>query len=197
MSTNTTNHPIAVMHMANGSEIVIELLPEAAPNTVNSFIYAVQNKVYDKHAIERIVPGSWIDLSYTAFGKEAARYLIPWEFELNPQLVPLPSHPGCVCMGGYDELGEAGCEVFFPLRNCPEHLGKYPVFGTVLKGMEELYRLEKVPTIPITDYPMEGVEINKPATPERIDYANLELNGYIPKPPVKVAHDTLPACWLT
>ena len=33
-------HPTATLHMANGSKIVIELLPEAAPNTVNSFIYA-------------------------------------------------------------------------------------------------------------------------------------------------------------
>ena len=27
-------HPTATLHMANGSKIVIELLPEAAPNTV-------------------------------------------------------------------------------------------------------------------------------------------------------------------
>ena len=33
-------HPTATLHMANGSKIVIELLPEAAPNTVNSFISA-------------------------------------------------------------------------------------------------------------------------------------------------------------
>lgn len=32
-------NPIAVLYMKNGKKIVIELLPEAAPNTVNSFIY--------------------------------------------------------------------------------------------------------------------------------------------------------------
>ena len=31
-------NPKATLHMANGADIVIELLPEAAPNTVNSFI---------------------------------------------------------------------------------------------------------------------------------------------------------------
>lgn len=197
MPSTAQIHPIAHMHMENGSEIVIELLPQAAPNTVNSFIYAIQNHVYDKHAIERIVPGSWIDLSYTAFGKEAARYLLPWEFELNPHLTPLPSCPGCACMGGYGELGEAGCEVFFPLRECPEHLGRYPVFGHIQKGMEELFRLEKVPTRPVTDFPIEGVEINTPLTPQRIDHVTLELNGYQPKPPIKAAHSTLPECWRT
>ena len=33
-------NPIATLCMANGKKIVIELLPEAAPNTVNSFIFA-------------------------------------------------------------------------------------------------------------------------------------------------------------
>ena len=50
-------HPRATLHMANGSKIVIELLPEAAPNTVNSFIYAASRGFMDHHAIQRIVPG--------------------------------------------------------------------------------------------------------------------------------------------
>lgn len=32
-------NPIATLHLKNGKKIVIELLPESAPNTVNSFIY--------------------------------------------------------------------------------------------------------------------------------------------------------------
>ena len=39
-------HPTATLHMANGSKIVIELLPEAAPNTVNSFIYAASGDLW-------------------------------------------------------------------------------------------------------------------------------------------------------
>ena len=49
-------HPTATLHMANGSKIVIELLPEAAPNTVNSFIYA---KNYSGQLGGRDVPGIW------------------------------------------------------------------------------------------------------------------------------------------
>ena len=91
--------------MANGADIVIELLPEAAPNTVNSFIYAASHGYLDHHAIERIVPGNWVDVSYTAFGHKELQYLIPNEFALNPDVTPLDSHPGCVCMGGYGEAG--------------------------------------------------------------------------------------------
>ena len=84
-------NPKATLHMANGSKVVIELLPEHAPNTVNSFIFAAKNGYLDNHTIERIVPGSWIDMSYTAFGHKECQYLIPNEFQLNPDVVPLDS----------------------------------------------------------------------------------------------------------
>ena len=48
-------HPTATLHMASGSKIVIELLPEAAPNTVNSFIYAASRGFMDHHAIQIIL----------------------------------------------------------------------------------------------------------------------------------------------
>ena len=66
-------NPIATIYMENGAKIVIELLPQAAPNTVNSFLFAALGGYLDHHAIERIVPGNWIDMSYTAFGQEACR----------------------------------------------------------------------------------------------------------------------------
>ena len=86
-------HPIATLHMANGSKIVLELLPEAAPNTVNSFIYAASRGFMDHHAIQRIVPGNWVDVTYQAFGHKKCQYLIPNEFELHPEIEPLDSHP--------------------------------------------------------------------------------------------------------
>ena len=188
-------NPKVTRHMANGARIVMELLPEAAPNTVNSFLYAALGGYMDHHAIERIVPGNWIDVSYTAFGQEACRYLIPNEFELHPEIEPLPSHPGCVCMGGYGEAGLAGCEFFFPLRDCPEHKGIYPVFGRVLEGMEELRRLEKVETVPVTDFPIEGVEVNRPVEPQVIERVEAELYGGTYPEPVRVENPKLPPCW--
>lgn len=180
--------------MANGSKVVIELLPEHAPNTVNSFIFAAKNGYMDNHTIERIVPGNWIDMSYTAFGHKECQYLIPNEFQLNPDVVPLDSHPGCVCMGGYGEAGLASCEFFFPLRDCPDHKGIYPVFGKVLEGMEEIWRLEKVETIPV-DFPIEGVEVNEPVEPQVIEKVELELFGVEYPEPVRVENPEIPVCW--
>lgn len=188
-------NPIATLYMANGSRIVLELLPEAAPNTVNSFLYAASLGCMDNHAIERIVPGNWVDVSYTGFGRKESRYLIPGEFTLHPDLVPLDSHPGTVCMGGYGEAGLAGCEFFFPLRDCPEHKGVYPVFGKVLEGMDEIWRLEKVPTVPVTDFPIEGVEVNRPVEPQVIDHVELALFGKQYPEPVRVKDPKIPPCW--
>ena len=187
-------NPKATLYMANGSKVVIELLPEHAPNTVNSFIFAAKNGYLDNHTIERIVPGNWIDMSYRAFNHKETQYLIPNEFQLNPDVVPLDSHPGCVCMGGYGEAGLASCEFFFPLRDCPDHKGIYPVFGKVLEGMEEIWRLEKVETVPV-DFPIEGVEVNEPVEPQIIEKVELELFGVEYPEPVRVENPEIPVCW--
>lgn len=188
-------NPIAAIYMENGKKIVIELLPEAAPNTVNSFIYIASAGLMDHHAIQRIVPGNWVDISYSGFGKKEAQYLIPNEFQLNPELVPLDSHPGCVCMGGYGENGLAGGEFFFPLRDCPEHKGIYPVFGKVLEGMDEIYRLEKVETVPVENFPIEGIEVNALVEPQIIRRVELELHGKVYPEPVKMPVQNLPVMW--
>ena len=107
-------HPTATLHSGQlAVRIVIELLPEAAPNTVNSFIYAASGDLWITMRFKRTVPGNWVDVTYQAFGHKECQYLIPNEFELHPEIEPLDSHPGCVCMGGYGEDGLASCE-FFP-----------------------------------------------------------------------------------
>ncbi|MCI8593256.1 MAG: peptidylprolyl isomerase [Lachnospiraceae bacterium] len=188
-------NPIATLYMENGAKIAIELLPESAPNTVNSFIHIASAGWMDHYPIQRIVPGNWVDVSYSGFGKKGAQYLIPNEFQLHPELVPLDSHPGYVCMGGYGEDGIAGGEFFFPLRDCPDHRGVYPVFGKVLEGMDEIYRLEKVETTPVTDFPIKGVEVNTPVEPQIIERVELELHGNIYPEPIKMPVQHLPETW--
>ena len=119
---------------------------------------------------------------------------IPNEFELHPEIEPLDSHPGCVCMGGYGEDGLASCEFFFPLRDCPDHKGTYPVFGKVIEGMDEIWRLEKVKTRPV-DFPIPGVEVNEPVEPEVIEKVELDLKGQTYPEPVRMKVQNLPPCW--
>ena len=97
-------------------------------------------------------------------------------------------------MGGYGEAGLAGCEFFFPLRDCPEHKGIYPVFGRVVEGMEEVLRLSRVETEPV-DFPVPGVEVNRPIEPQIIERVELELHGKQYPEPVRVADPKLPEFW--
>ena len=194
--TEGTHRSTATINMANGSRIVIELLPDAAPNTTASFIYIASRGLMDGHAIDRVVPGDWIDISYTGYGKEEARYLIPYESELHPEIEPLDSHPGCVCMGGYGEAGLSGGEFFFPLRDIPEHRGIYPVFGLVIEGWEEIQRLERVATVPVTDFPYPGVEVNRPVEPQIIESVKLDLGGRTYPEPIRMQHQQIPLTWL-
>ena len=188
-------NPTALIKMKSNAAIKIELFPLAAPNTINSFIQSVLFGVYKNHAIERIVPGNWIDMSYKAFSKEEAKYLIPYESELHPEIPPLKSIAGSVCMGGYGDLGLACSEFFIALRECPEHLGIYPVFGQVIEGMEEVERLAKVAVTPVKGYPVPGVEVNEPVFPEIIEEVVLELKGFTYQNPIRVKHNILPEGW--
>ncbi|MBR6812348.1 MAG: peptidylprolyl isomerase [Oscillospiraceae bacterium] len=188
-------NPLATIHLSGGGKIVIELLPESAPNTVNSFIWAAKNGIFDNHSIQRIVPEDWIDMSYTGFNKHEGQYLIPYEAKLHPEIEPLDSHFGCVCMGGYGELGQAGCEFFFPLRDCPTHKGVYPVFGKVIEGHSELERLRDLELVPVTDYPDPNLKVNRPVVPQIMEKVELELFGQEFPDPIVITDSKLPSCW--
>lgn len=90
--------------MNTGRRIVLELLPEEAPNTVRSFLWLAKNGCYTGHSIQRIVPGYVIDASYNAFGKEMACYLIDNESTSHGFPNHLRLEPGTIAMGGYGEL---------------------------------------------------------------------------------------------
>ncbi|MBR2991313.1 MAG: peptidylprolyl isomerase [Solobacterium sp.] len=188
-------NPKAILHMSSGRDIVIELFPDAAPNTVNSFIHIASNGLMDHYAIQRIVPGKWVDVSYSGYGKKEAQYLIPGEFTLHPEITPLPSHPGCVCMGGYGDYGLAGGEIFFPLKDCPEHLGIYPVIGQVIEGMDEIRRIAEVPVRKLEDFIIPEMIVYEPVTPEIIETVELELYGKTYPEPVKQTHGWIPPTW--
>ena len=64
-----------------------------------------------------------------------------------------------------------------------------------VEGMDEIRRLEKVETVPVTDFPIEGVEVNRPKEPQIIDHVSLELFGQDYPKPVQVQNPKLPPCW--
>jgi cyclophilin family peptidyl-prolyl cis-trans isomerase len=48
---------LARVEMESGDEFVIELLPQSAPQTVNSFIFLAQEGWFDGVTFHRVLPG--------------------------------------------------------------------------------------------------------------------------------------------
>ena len=71
-----------------------------------------------------------------------------------------------------------------------------PATGRPFCGIsDEIYRLEKVDTVPVTDFPIAGVEVNRPVEPQIIEKVELELFGQTYPEPVRVSNPELPPCW--
>ena len=185
-------NPIAVITLSSGAQIELELLPEIAPNAVTSFVYLAREGVFDGHAIERVVPGWVLDMSYHAFHDPRACYFIPNDV-LSGRF--LEAVFGTVGMGGYGPPDIAGGEFFFPLADCPAITGKYPIFGKVTRGLEELRRLERVETRPVSYPGLPDVKINTPVEPICILTVSVDTFGVDYGEPVRLEGVEKPHFW--
>lgn len=187
-------HPMVTLFLENGSKIVCELYPEEAPNTVRSFLHLAGLGCFNGHTVERLVPDYVADMSYTAFGREEAKYLIAYETQSKGVPNHLRVEPGTIAMGGYDN-GIAGGEFFFALKEDPRLEYNYPAFGKVIEGMEEIMRWN---TLPVVDVPVAlgaGVRIAAPKEPIRIERVEVETFGTVYGPPQRLEGAVLPENW--
>ena len=187
-------NPIACITMENNVEILIELIPEEAPNTVKSFIYLAQKGCFDNYAIQRVVPGYVVDISYSAFGKEACKFLIANESISHGYANKIEMKPGVIAMGGYQN-GIAGGEFFFPLAVNEKLTGNYPAFGKIIKGMEEIRRWEKVELKPVFLENEPDIVVNEPKEAIIIKKVEVDTFGISYDPPEKLEGVKLPLNW--
>ncbi|MBM6869518.1 peptidylprolyl isomerase [Pseudoflavonifractor phocaeensis] len=185
-------NPMATIHLSTGAVLVLELYPDIAPNAVTSFLYLARKGVFDGHAIERIVPGWVVDMSYHAFHDPAACYFIPNDVKSGRYLEAVF---GTVGMGGYGPPDIAGGEFFFPLADCPAITGKYPIFGKVTAGREVLRTLEGVETRPVSYPGLPDVQINTPVEPVVIRRVTVDTFGTEYGEPVRLSGVEKPYFW--
>ncbi len=122
----------ATIQMENGEEIVIELLPQSAPETVNNFIFLAEEGWYDGVTFHRVIPGFMAQTGDpTGLGIGDPGYAINDEFD--PEL----SHdgPGVVSMANSGP--NTGGSQFFITTGPATHLdGLHAIFGRVIEGMD-------------------------------------------------------------
>ncbi len=145
-----SRNPIVTMTLDNHEQILIELYPDKAPNTVNNFIALIEDGYYDGLSFHRIIEDYIIqsgDPLRNNYGNPG--YTIQGEFRENGINNKLKHNKGIVSMArgaGYDS---AGSQFFITLEDSNRLNGYYAAFGKVIQGMESVETIGKVglPTI--------------------------------------------------
>lgn len=132
--------------MDSGAEIVIQLLPDKAPITVENFKKLVANKFYDGLIFHRVIDGFMIqggDPEGTGMG--GAEEKIKGEFESNGVSNDLQHGRGVVSMARSSDPNSASSQFFICQADSFFLDGDYAAFGQVLSGMDEVDRIANLP----------------------------------------------------
>jgi cyclophilin family peptidyl-prolyl cis-trans isomerase len=121
-------------------DIVLELVPEVAPRTVNSFVFLAEQGYFDGTAVHRIVPGFVIQAGDpTASGAGGPGYVLPDElppadFRYAPGIVAMANAgPNTSGSQFFLVIGETGLAPTFS------------VFGAIVHGADALMSIAAVP----------------------------------------------------
>ena len=127
---------IATLHTEKG-DVVIQLLADKAPYTVNSFLFLVKNGWYDDITFHRVIPDLFAQTGDpSGTGKGNPGYYVVTE--IDPQLkFDRAGMVGMVNSGP----NTSGSQFFITYGPAAQFDGKYTIFGEVLSGMDVLQQL--------------------------------------------------------
>ena len=145
LSKYDTVNPVVAMYIEKYGSVVMELYPEIAPNTVNSFISLVRSGFYDNNTFHRLAPGFVLqggDPEGT--GNGGPGYAIKGEFTNNGFENNLKHEKGIVSMARASySMDTAGSQFFIMLGTADYLDGNYAAFGKVIDGMDIVEEIEK------------------------------------------------------
>jgi cyclophilin family peptidyl-prolyl cis-trans isomerase len=122
---------IATIELAAGS-VEIELFPDVAPLTVNSFVFLAQNGWFDGVTFHRVLPGFVAqagDPSSSGMGGPGYAF----KHEISPDLSF--AREGLLAMAN-SGLDTNGSQFFITYAATPQLNGNYTIFGEVRSGMD-------------------------------------------------------------
>ncbi len=122
----------------NHGKIVLNLLPDNAPETVRSFIKLAESKFYDDTLFHRVIPGFMIQggdpnsklPDKSKWGQGGPGYNLKAEFNSRSHL------RGIVSMARSTDPDSAGSQFFIVTADSTSLDNQYTVFGEVIEGME-------------------------------------------------------------
>ena len=132
-----TQHPVATITMEDGGVIVLELVPETAPNTVANFVELANSGYYDGLIFHRVIAGFMIQGGDpTGTGMGGPGYSIKGEFSANGFENTLSHKRGVISMARSSMPDSAGSQFFIMHQDGNFLDGQYAAFGYVTSGME-------------------------------------------------------------
>lgn len=158
------NNPIVTITMEDDEQIVIELYPEIAPNTVKNFISLIEDEFYDGLIFHRVIPGFMIQGGDPdGIGTGGPGYSIHGEFSSNGFQNDLTHERGVISMARSGHPDSAGSQFFIVHENSPHLDGDYAAFGQVIEGLEVVDQITSVQlkeTEPVEDQRMKTVTVD-------------------------------------
>ena len=152
------------VQLATGSgNIILEVYPESAPNTVRNFLNLVAIKAFDNTTFSRVVP-DFVIQGGDLYTNENITNDLKWRAVRNiadePNLIK--HEVGIVSMARGDEPNSASTAFFILLTDYDALDGKFAAFGKVTEGLDVVKTINKMP-----------VEGETPKDPVRITEASV------------------------
>ncbi|HXV65714.1 MAG TPA: peptidylprolyl isomerase [Nitrosopumilaceae archaeon] len=154
----------AIIETTHG-KIILNLLPEIAPETVRNFIKLAKSGFYDGTLFHRVIPGFMIqggdpnskNSDKSKWGTGGPGYTIKAEF--NPR-----SHlRGVVSMARATDPDSAGSQFFIVTTDSTFLDRQYTAFGEVIEGIENADKIVNLPKdkndCPLTEAKMLHISI--------------------------------------
>lgn len=121
----------ATIHTSRG-QIVVDLFPQYAPNTVNNFVFLAQDGFYDGTTFHRVISNFMVQGGDpTATGRGGPGYKFADEFHMNP----LKHDTGVLSMANAGP-NTNGSQFFITHGPQPHLDGRHTVFGKVVEGQD-------------------------------------------------------------
>jgi cyclophilin family peptidyl-prolyl cis-trans isomerase len=163
-----SSHKLAVMEIGFGgnlSEIIIELFPGEAPQTVNNFIDLCESRFYDGLAFHRAIENFLVQTGDPLTSDEDKRE--QWgtggEERSIPSEIKRTHRLGSLAMARRgDSVNPSrksnSSQFYIALGNYGTLDGKYTVFGQVISGIEAVQKISRMPA-DSNDCPVARIEV--------------------------------------
>ncbi|MGL4663164.1 MAG: peptidylprolyl isomerase [Culicoidibacterales bacterium] len=159
---NNQGNPTAIIEMADGKKIELELNAEKAPNTVANFVTLAESGFYNNLTFHRVISGFMIQGGDPkGNGTGGPDYTIKGEFSENGfQQNNLKHERGVISMARKGDPNSAGSQFFIMHQTNDQLDGKYAAFGKVISGIEVVDQIASV-AVDAKDKPEQAQVIKK------------------------------------